>query len=103
MVENERIAKLETSVDAIKEAVGRLERKFDEMFARFEERYLQRNEYVVDKESIEKRLKDQESEISVLRKEVAEKTGKVPAWAASIITLLFSSLVTIVSFMLTGR
>lgn len=98
-MENERVTKLETTMEFVKETVGRLERKFDSVLENIEERYIPRNEYIVDKEGFEKRLKEQEVELSQLR----EKTGKLPAWAASLISLLFSSLIAVISIMLTNN
>lgn len=92
-MENERIAKLETTVDSIKEAVGRLEQKFDHFMSKMEAKFLPRAEYESMVERLEDRLNSQEEEISQLRKNV----GKLPAWAGSIISMLFTAVIALIA------
>lgn len=92
-MENERIAKLETTMESVKEAVGRLEQKFDHFMSKIEQKFLPRTEYEATIERLENRLNDQELEIDQLRK----SSGKLPAWAASLISLLFTAVISLIA------
>jgi chromosome segregation ATPase len=103
MVEDkERLAKIETSIESIEKLLNKLEGKIDAFNDSMEKKFVLRSEVDATVKHLHERISDAEKELENVKKElhmVNEKNGKLPAWAAA----LLSFLVTLVGALLAGH
>lgn len=90
----ERLARVEQFMSYMATTMERIERKLDSHMAHVEEKFLPRKEHDETIHRIEDRIKDIELDL----RELEQKTGKTPAWAAALITFL----ITLVGVVLTA-
>lgn len=73
MEENERLARIETSYEGIKDLLLRLDKKVDNLSAKIETAYVPRSEY---------------NQLAKEVEELRKVKGALPAWAASMLSVL---------------
>jgi chromosome segregation ATPase len=91
---SERITRVETSIENIQSSLSRLESKLDVLNENLEKRFVPRSEIESSHKRLHERIDDCEVEIKELQidiKELREKQGKLPSWAASLITALIAA------------
>lgn len=102
MEDKERLAKIETSIEGIEKLLGKLEAKIDNMNDNMDKKFVPRIEIENTFKRIHERIDDCEElihEVSHDLKELQAKTGKLPPWAAA----LLSFLVTLIGALLAGH
>jgi chromosome segregation ATPase len=102
MSENERLAKVETTIESIEKALNRLESKLDILNENMDRKFVPRPEVESSIKRLHDRIDELNEDMHTVQTEltaIREKQGRVPAWAAALITFLISAIGFVIEFL----